>query len=91
MTNMALGITRKSCKLYDMEVLRVEILNPKAKKLLKGLEELELINVQPEPKDKFKAYLRQMRSKSKNAPSLQEITKIVDQVRSERYGKKKER
>lgn len=74
-----------------MEALRVEILNPKARKLLKGLEDLDLIKVQPEPKDKIKAYLRQMRSKSRNAPSLQEITKIVDQVRAERHVKKKTR
>jgi hypothetical protein len=86
-----LGISEKSCTLDVMEALRVEILNPKARKLLKGLEDLDLIKVQPEPNDKFKAYLRQMRSKSRNAPSLQEITKIVDQVRSDRYGKKKAR
>ncbi len=72
-----------------MEALKIEILNPKALKLIKGMEDLKLIKVTPEPKDKFEQYLKKMRSKAKTAPSLAEITKVVEQVRSERYAKKK--
>ena len=72
-----------------MEALKIEVLNPKALKLIKGMEDLKLIKVMAERKDDFQQYLKKMRSKSKSAPNLKEITKVVDQVRSERYAKKK--
>jgi hypothetical protein len=72
-----------------MEALKIEILNPKALKLIKGMEELKLIKVTAEPKDKFEHYLKKIRNKAKSAPSLGEITNIVEQVRSDRYAKKK--
>ncbi|MFN5477289.1 MAG: hypothetical protein ACK484_11930 [Sphingobacteriales bacterium] len=72
-----------------MEALKIEVLNPKALKLIKGMEDLKLIKVTAERKDDFQQYLKKMRSKSKSAPNLKEITKVVDQVRSERYAKKK--
>jgi hypothetical protein len=53
------------------------------------MEDLKLIKVTAERKDDFQQYLKKMRSKSKSAPNLKEITKVVDQVRSERYAKKK--
>ena len=72
-----------------MEALKIEVLNPKALKLIKGMEDLKLIKVTAERKDDFQQYLKKMRSKSKSAPNLKEIKKVVDQVRSERYAKKK--
>lgn len=71
-----------------MEALRVEILNRKALQLIKGMQDLKLIKVSEEPSSKVKAYLKKMRRHSKTAPSLDAITKIVEEVRSERYAKK---
>ncbi len=72
-----------------MDPLKIEILNPKALKLIKGLEELKLIKVQQEPKTKVREYLKRMRSKSKTAPNPDEIVKVVNQVRAERNAGKK--
>ena len=71
-----------------MEALRVEILNRKALQLIKGMQDLNLIKVSEEPSSKVKAYLKKMRRHSKTAPSLDEITKIVEEVRADRYAKK---
>ena len=71
-----------------MEALKIEILNPKALKLIKGMQDLNLIKVSDAPATKFKAYLKKMRQNSSTAPSLEEITKIVEKVRSTRYSKK---
>ena len=71
-----------------MEVLRIEILNEKAMKLIKGMQELNLIKVTEEPTSKVKAYLKKMRRNASSAPRLNEITKIVEEVRAERYAKK---
>jgi hypothetical protein len=71
-----------------MEALRIEIVNQKALQLIKGMQELNLIKVSEEPASKVKAYLKKMRRNSKTAPSLDEITKIVEEVRAERYAKK---
>jgi hypothetical protein len=56
--------------------------------LIKGMQELNLIKVSEEPASKVKAYLKKMRRNSKTAPGLDEITKIVEDVRAERYAKK---
>lgn len=69
-----------------MESLKIEILSPKALQLIKQLEELNLINISEEPATKLQAYLKKMRKKEKDVPSLDEISKIVDEVRTERYG-----
>jgi transposase-like protein len=71
-----------------MEALKIEILNPKALKLIKGMQDLNLIKVSDAPATKFKAYLKKMRQNSSTVPSLEEITKIVEKVRSARYSKK---
>lgn len=71
-----------------MEALKIEILNPKALKLIKGMQELNLIKVSEEPATKLRVYLKNMRRKSSSAPSLEEITKIVEKVRENRYAKK---
>ena len=71
-----------------MEALKIEILNPKALQLIRGMEDLKLIKVSEDPASKLKAYLKKTRSKASTAPSLDEITKIVEEVRAKRYAKK---
>ena len=70
-----------------MEVLKIEILNPKALQLIKGMRDLELIKVNDDPVSKLKAYLQKMRGNLSATPSLDEITKIVDEVRAGCYDK----
>ena len=71
-----------------MGILRIEILNPKALQLIKGMQDLNLIKVSGEPISKLKSYLKKMRKEASSAPDLDEITKLVEEVRVERYGKK---
>lgn len=71
-----------------MEALKIEILNPKALQLIKGMQELKLIKVTDEPVSALKIYLKKMRQKSPSAPDLEEITKIVEEVRGKRYAKR---
>ena len=71
-----------------MEALKIEILNPKALQLIKGMQDLNLIKVTNEPVSKLKSYLKKMRKNASSAPSLDEITEIVEEVRLERYAKK---
>jgi hypothetical protein len=71
-----------------MASLRIEILNQKAMKFIKGMQELNLIKVSEEPTSKVKAYLKKMRRNAASAPRLDEITKIVEEVRAARYAKK---
>ena len=70
-----------------MNTLKVDILNPKAIKLLEDLAELNLISIQINPESKFQDLLKRLRSKSSSVPSLDEITKEVELVRSDRYAK----
>ncbi len=74
---------------FEMDSIRIEILNPKARKLLKNLAELKLIRISdsPDRKNEFKKLLKNLRAKSDKAPSLDEIAKEVDSVRKERYDK----
>ena len=71
-----------------MEALKIEILNPKALQLIKGMQELKLIKVSEEPVSKLKEYLKKMRRNSAATQRLDEITKIVEEARAKRYGKK---
>ena len=71
-----------------MEALKIEILNPKALQLIKGMQELKLIKVSDDPVSALKTYLKKMRSNSVSAPKLAEISKIVEELRSKRYAKK---
>lgn len=71
-----------------MEALRIEILNPKALQLIKGMQDLKLIKVSDEPASVLSTYLKKMRKKSASAPSLDEITKMVEGIRAKRYAQK---
>jgi hypothetical protein len=71
-----------------METIRIDILNPKAKALLKDLANLDLIRIRKESsQNEFSQLLKKFRSKSEQAPSLVEITKEVEAVRKSRYEK----
>lgn len=69
-----------------MATLKIEILNPKAKKLLQDLAELRLISISEKTSNPFFDVVKKIRSK-KSDISLEEITKDIETVRSKRYGK----
>ena len=70
-----------------MDTITVQILNPKAKRLLKDLADLNLIAIQDAPKNSFGEVLKKLRLKSTSTPNLEEITKEVELVRTKRYAK----
>lgn len=71
-----------------METIRIDIINPKAKKLLKDLADLNLIKINKEKyTSDFSTLLKKIRSKSNDELSLDEITKEVEHVRKKRYEK----
>ena len=67
--------------------MRIDILNPKAAKLLKDLAALNLIAIKDTSKNGFASVLKKLRSKAKSAPSLEDISTEVEIVRSKRYAK----
>lgn len=71
-----------------METIQIDILNPKAKKILRNLADLNLIKInKPKNKPDFSALLKELRAKSTDEISLDEITSEVEQVRKLRYEK----
>jgi hypothetical protein len=63
-------------------------LNQKAKALLKDLANLDLKRIKKDKSENFfSEVLKKFRSKSDEAPSLEEITKEVEAVRKARYEK----
>ena len=69
-----------------MDSMRIEILNPKAKVLLKNLADMDLIKIKGENESlSFMNFLMKLRSKSDSALSLSEISKEVEVVRKSRY------
>lgn len=69
-----------------MDTIQIDILDPKARKLLKNLAELNLISIRKPSDDKFLSLVNKFRAKAKNnPPSLDEITKEVEIVRAKRY------
>ena len=67
-----------------MKILRIQILNPKAKWILKELTDLSLISIQDNSRNGFAILLKKLKAKSKSAPTLDEITAEVEKVRSRR-------
>jgi len=70
-----------------MNTLRIDILNPKATRLLRELEDLNLISIKETSKLNFATVIKRLRAKSKIAPTIEEITKEVELARSKRYAK----
>jgi len=72
-----------------METLRIDIINPKARKIIEELADLNLITIKVEdPITSFQQLLTKLRRKHAEI-SLDEITKEVKRVRSSRHSKKK--
>lgn len=69
-----------------MSTMNIEILNPKAKKLLQNLADMNLIAIKDKKRDLFMDTVRKLRAKKANL-TLDEITKEVEAVRSKRYAK----
>jgi hypothetical protein len=69
-----------------MSTLNIEILNPKAKKLLMDLADLRLISINEKSVNPFTDAIKKIRSKKANL-SFDEITREVEAIRSKRYGK----
>ena len=71
-----------------METVRIDILNPKAKSLLKNLDDLNLIRIKKDnAKSELKELLVKFRINSDDAPSPDEINAEVESVRKARYEK----
>lgn len=69
-----------------METIKIDILNPKAFKLLQSLAELELIKINKEQsKLEILNLVSEIRAKSKDEISLEDITQEVEIVRKARY------
>jgi hypothetical protein len=69
---------------------QVDILDPKATKLLQDLADLNLISIRQDSEDSFLKVVSRLRKKAlSNLPSLKEITKEVEVVRAKRYAQKK--
>ena len=80
-------ILKKRTYICNMESLKINLLNPKASKLLKNLEDLRLISIEKYPNKSLKQFLNKLRSKP--TISLEDISKEVDYVREKRYDFKK--
>ena len=70
-----------------MNTMRVDIINPKALRLLKDLADMNLIAIQDSSKNGFASVLKKLRLKAKTPPTFDEITKEVELVRQKRYEK----
>jgi len=73
-----------------MTTYQIELLNPKAGKLLQDLADLNLISIKQAPAEGFFAVVNRLREKAATTrlPTLEEITKEVEAVRTKRYAKK---
>ena len=68
-----------------MNTIQVNILNPKADIILKDMEKQNLIPIKRTSDKNLRSVLNNLRSNAKTAPSLKEITKEVELVRTKRY------
>ncbi|MBD2755791.1 hypothetical protein [Spirosoma validum] len=71
-----------------MTTYQVDILNPKATKLLQDLADLDLIAIKHTSEDKFLKVIERLRAKAvANPPASEDITKEVEVVRAARYAR----
>jgi hypothetical protein len=71
-----------------MEFYKIEIINPKAKKLIKNLAAMDLIRIKKDNSNsEFIQVLSRLRKDSENAPSLEEISQEVELIRKARHEK----
>lgn len=66
---------------------QIEILNPKAEKLLNILADLKLISIVKDSNDPFLAIVKKLRKRAATikSPTFEEITDEVEKVRHNRY------
>jgi hypothetical protein len=70
--------------------IQIDILNPKATKLLKNLADLKLISIRESGESEFLKVVGQLRKKAeKQVPTMDMITREVELVRAKRHAKKK--
>lgn len=69
---------------------QVNILNPKADKLLQDLADMKLISISKSSNEPFLKTVKQLRKKAAamKTPTLNQITKEVEIVRAKRYANK---
>ena len=74
-----------------MVTYQVDILNPKADRLLKDLADMNLIAIKQTNKDGFMEVIERLRSKAEQIglPPMEEITQEVEKIRAERYARRK--
>lgn len=73
-----------------MSTLKIDILNPKATRLLQDLADLKLISITDTSGDQFLKIIKKLRkNESKVLPTIEEITNEVEIVRTARYEKGK--
>lgn len=71
-----------------MTTLQIDIIEPKAAKLLEDLAAMNLISIQTTKQDRLKSLLTKLRAHSDEI-SMEEITSEVEIVRAERYANRK--
>jgi len=71
-----------------MTTLQIDIIEPKAAKLLEDLAAMNLISIQSTNQERLKMLLNKLRNNSDEI-SMDEITKEVEIVRAERYANRK--
>lgn len=65
-----------------METIKVDILNPKAKTILKNLKDIKLIRIKSnKTKSELRDLIKKLRINQKEPLSLEDITLEVEQVR----------
>ena len=74
-----------------MVTYQVDILDPKADRLLKDLADMNLIAIKQTDNDGFMQVIERLRSKAEQLgpPTMEEITEEVETVRGERYARRK--
>lgn len=74
-----------------MVTYQVDILDPKAYRLLKDLADMNLIAIKQTNIDGFMQVIERLRLKAEQLgpPTMEEITQEVEAVRAERYARRK--
>ena len=72
-----------------MDELKIEILNPKAMQLIKGMQDLNLNKISENSNTLLKEYPKKMRRNSSDVPDLKKIINIVNEIRAKRYANKR--
>ncbi len=74
-----------------METLTIDIIDPKAKKMLEDMEDMNLISINNNKAvERLERLLGKIRSVGGTKPTLEEITKEVELIRLQRYEQKQQ-